>query len=74
MARTIAFPDGFTHSPQLYSSMTMVGASKASNKGEKMKNFHYVVCFFLNYFIVAYVFGVHLSSSKALSTSSRCVI
>jgi len=74
MARTIAFPDGLTHLLKLYSSMAMVGASKASNEGEKIEIFHYVVCFFLNYFIVACVFGVHFSSSKALSTRSRCVM
>jgi len=74
MARTIAFLDGFTHLLKLYSSIAMVGELKASNEGEKIENFHYVVCFFLNYFIVACVFGVHLSSSKALSTSSRCVM
>jgi hypothetical protein len=40
MARTIAFPDGLTHLLKLYSSMAMVGASKASNEGEKIENFH----------------------------------
>jgi hypothetical protein len=74
MARTIAFPYGFTHLLKLYSSMGMVDASKASNEGEKIENIHYVVCFFLNYYIVVCVFGVHFSSSKTLSTSSRCVM
>lgn len=49
-----------------------LGALNALNEGEKTKNLQVLCVFSLDFFIIFYLFGVCLSSFKALSTSSKC--